>query len=288
MTPAADGVESDCERDELFMRRALELGESVRLRTSPNPWVGSVVVGSDGSPVGEGATAPPGGAHAEVAALRAAGGRASGSTLYTTLEPCAHHGRTPSCAEAIVQAGVARVVASVIDPDGHVNGRGMARLRAARVRVTTGVLEEKVESLLAPYLKHRRSGRPYVVLKLAATADGRIAARDGSSKWITGPEARADVQLLRRESDAVLVGARTIRMDDPMLTVRGRPGAGAGRPDEAGGQGGGAAERSGEATGQYAQAGRELLRVVLGRLPKDGARAAPALELSGDLRGVLD
>ncbi len=243
--------------DEEHMARAAALAASVHGSTAPNPWVGCVVVSTDGATY-EGATAPPGGAHAEVAALGAAGGASRGATLYTTLEPCAHHGRTPPCTEAIVAAGVARVVVAVPDPDPQVSGRGIAALRRAGVAVEVGVAADQVSELLAPYLKHRRTGRPWVVLKLAATLDGRTAAPDGTSRWITGAAARADVHRLRARSDAVAVGAGTVRADDPELTVRGT-----GAPD------------------------RQPLRVVLGRAP-EGARIRPALELSGELGDVLD
>jgi diaminohydroxyphosphoribosylaminopyrimidine deaminase/5-amino-6-(5-phosphoribosylamino)uracil reductase len=240
------------------MHRALELAGSVRTATSPNPWVGSVLLAADGSLAGEGATAPPGGPHAEASALAAAGERARGGTCYTTLEPCATHGRTPPCAASLVAAGVRRVVVGIVDPDDRVQGRGIAELEAAGVEVTTGVLAAEAEQLLRPYLVHRRSLRPYVVLKLAATLDGRIAAPDGSSRWITGPEARADVHRLRAESDAIAVGAGTIRADDPALTVR-----------------------------LDGPTPRQPLRVVLGHAPP-GARVQPAFELTGDPRGILD
>jgi diaminohydroxyphosphoribosylaminopyrimidine deaminase/5-amino-6-(5-phosphoribosylamino)uracil reductase len=243
--------------DEIHMARAVAVAGSVRGTTSPNPWVGCVVVPVDGEPF-EGATAPPGGPHAELTALRRAGDRAAGATLYTTLEPCAHHGRTPPCTDAIVAAGVRRVVVGVLDPDPLVAGGGVARLEAAGVTVTLGVGADAVTEQLGPYLKHRRTGRPWVVLKLASTLDGRTAAPDGSSRWITGEAARADVHRLRASSDAVLVGAGTVRADDPELTARTEP-----------------------------VAVRQPLRVVLGRAPDD-ARVRPALELSGDLGDVLD
>ncbi len=251
--------------DESLMRRALALGESVRGSTSPNPWVGAVLVpasrpGEEGiTPLYEGATAPPGGPHAEVQAIESAraDGRAAGADLYTTLEPCAHTGRTGPCVAAILEAGIRRVVVGVPDPDPQVAGRGVAELRAAGVEVTVGVGAGEVEASLAPYLKHRSTGLPWVVLKLAATLDGRIAAADGSSRWITGTEARADVHRLRAMSDAVLVGAGTVREDDPELTVRTEP-----------------------------PAGRQPLRVVLGHAPEH-ARVRPALELSGELGEVL-
>lgn len=242
--------------DTTAMRRAIGLASSVRASTSPNPWVGCVLVGPDGEVVGEGATQPPGGPHAEAVALAAAGPRARGATAVVTLEPCSHHGRTPPCADALVAAGVARVVVGVADPDPKVSGAGLERLRAGGVDVAVGVCGDDVAEQLAPYLVHRRTGRPYVVLKLAASLDGRTAAPDGTSQWITGPEARVDAHRLRAESDAVIVGAATVRADDPALTVRHVP-------------------------------GRDPLRVVLGSAPP-GARVHPCLEVSGDLGAVLD
>lgn len=243
--------------DAAHMDRAVDLAERVRGTTAPNPWVGCVVV-AEGGAVHEGATAPPGGPHAEVTALAAAGPAARGATLYTTLEPCAHHGRTPPCVGAVLDAGVRRVVVGVLDPDPQVAGRGVDQLRQAGVEVTVGVGADRVAEQLAPYLKHRRTGRPWVVLKLAATLDGRTAAADGSSRWITGEDARRDVHRLRARSDAVLVGAGTVRADDPELTARLDP------PPPT-----------------------QPLRVVLGRVP-EGARVRPAVELSGDLGEVLD
>jgi diaminohydroxyphosphoribosylaminopyrimidine deaminase / 5-amino-6-(5-phosphoribosylamino)uracil reductase len=234
------------------MGRALDLAASVRASTSPNPWVGAVI-----EPGGfEGTTQPPGGRHAEIVALERAGDAARGSTMVVTLEPCPHHGRTPPCADAIIEAGVARVVVGIEDPDPNVRGKGVARLREAGVEVEVGVLADEVRAQLAPYLKHRNTGRPWLVLKLAASVDGRTAAPDGSSQWITGDEARADAHRLRAESDAVIVGAGTVRADDPSLTVR------------------------------HVE-GRDPLRVVLGKAPP-GAKVHPAVELEGDLDGVLD
>jgi diaminohydroxyphosphoribosylaminopyrimidine deaminase/5-amino-6-(5-phosphoribosylamino)uracil reductase len=241
--------------DEVWMAEAIALGRSVRTSTSPNPWVGAVIVPVGEDPVAEGATQPPGGPHAEVVALGLAGPTARGATVYVTLEPCCHQGRTGPCAEALIDAGVARVVVGVLDPDPHVAGQGIARLREAGIEVEVGVLAAEVEESLAPYLAHRRRGRPWVVLKLAATLDGRIAAPDGSSRWITGPEARADAHQLRAESDAILVGAGTVRADDPALTVRLAP-------------------------------GRDPLRIVLGQLPED-AQAQPALVHDGELEPLL-
>ncbi len=242
--------------DHAVLDRAIELAAGVRTSTSPNPWVGCVIVPADGGAWFEGATQPPGGPHAEVVALTAAGAHARGATLYSTLEPCSHHSRTPPCTDAIVAAGIARVVAAVEDPDHHVRGSGLAALRAAGIDVDVGVRADEVRAQLAPYLKHRSTGRPWVVLKLAATIDGRTAAADGSSQWITGKESRADAHRLRAESDAVIVGAGTVRADDPSLTVR-------------------------------HIVGRDPLRVVLGHAPP-GAAVHPALELEGDLGEVLD
>lgn len=244
------------------MAEAVACAGAARRRASPNPWVGCVVVDASGEVVGRGATEPPGGRHAEVVALDEAGERARGATVYVTLEPCSHTGRTGPCADRLVDAGVRRVVVAVADPDPLVAGAGLARLRAAGIEVDLGTGAAEVEEQLDAYLVHRRTGRPLVVLKLAATLDGRLAAPDGTSKWITGPAARRDVHLLRAESDAVLVGAGTVRADDPELTVR----------------------LEGEADEGPA---RQPLRVVLGPVPPE-ARVAPALSLSGDLRGVLD
>jgi diaminohydroxyphosphoribosylaminopyrimidine deaminase/5-amino-6-(5-phosphoribosylamino)uracil reductase len=241
--------------DEELMRRAIEMAASVRATTSPNPWVGCVIATVDGATF-EGATQPPGGPHAEIVALAAAGERARRATLYSTLEPCAHHGRTPPCTDAIIAAGVSRVVVGVADPDPLVAGRGTAALRRAGVKVELGLCAEEVSVQLQPYLKHRTTGRPWVVLKLAVSLDGRTAAPDGTSRWITGEAARTDAHRLRVESDAVLVGAGTVRADDPSLTVR-------------------------------AVGGPDPQRVVLGSAPDD-ARIRPAWEVSGDLGDVLD
>ena len=205
--------------DRAFMERAVANAARIRHSTSPNPWVGAVVVSTDGS-VHDGATEPPGGRHAERVALDAAGSAAAGSTVYTTLEPCSHTGRTGPCADALIDADVARVVVGIGDPDPKVSGTGIGRLEAAGIEVTVGVGADLVGEQLDPYLHHRRTGRPWVVAKLAASLDGRTAAPDGTSQWITGPDARADSHRLRAESDAILVGAGTVRADDPSLTVR--------------------------------------------------------------------
>ncbi|HUP85084.1 MAG TPA: bifunctional diaminohydroxyphosphoribosylaminopyrimidine deaminase/5-amino-6-(5-phosphoribosylamino)uracil reductase RibD [Acidimicrobiales bacterium] len=241
-------------RDEQGMRRAIELAGSARVTAHPNPWVGAVIVPGDFAA----ATSAPGGPHAEATALAAAGAAARGATLYTTLEPCCpfEGKRTPSCAEALVDAGIGRVVIGTIDPDDRVAGKGIAALLDAGVEVEVGVLEDEVRSQLAPYITHRATGRPFVVLKLAASLDGRTAAPDGSSQWITGEAARVDAHRLRAESDAVLVGAGTVRSDDPSLTVR------------------------------HVE-GRDPRRVVLGRAPEI-ARVRPCEEVDGDLGDILD
>jgi diaminohydroxyphosphoribosylaminopyrimidine deaminase/5-amino-6-(5-phosphoribosylamino)uracil reductase len=202
------------------MARARELGASVLGTTSSNPAVGAVILDVDGALVGEGATAPPGGPHAEVAALAQAGDRARGGTAVVTLEPCAHTGRTGPCADALIAAGVARVVVAVPEPT-ELAGGGADRLRAAGVAVELGAEQAEAEDgALASWLTGVREHRPYVVWKAAATLDGRVAAADGSSRWITGPEARAAVHRLRATCDAVVVGSGTALADDPQLTVR--------------------------------------------------------------------
>lgn len=245
-----------------LLARAVGNAAAVRRRTSPNPWVGAVLVTADGRTF-DGATEPPGGRHAEIVALdaaRAAGADPGGGTVVVTLEPCSHQGRTGPCADALLAAGVARCIVGVADPDPNVAGRGLDRLRSAGVEVA--VLDDPaVAEQLAPYLHHRRTGRPLVVLKLAATLDGRTAAPDGSSRWITGPEARADVHELRADCDAVLVGAGTVRADDPELTVR--------------------------HVRDRQEGSADPLRVVLGHAPP-GAKVHPCLELGGDLGEVLD
>jgi len=212
-------VATEWEPGEAWMERAVALAEGGRGRVSPNPMVGAVLV-RDGRVVGEGFHRAAGRAHAEAEALAAAGAAAAGATCYVTLEPCAHHGRTPPCADALVAAGVARVVAAVQDPDPRVDGAGLARLRAAGVAVELGLGAEAAATQNAAYLTHRRLGRPRVTLKAAASLDGKVAAPDGSSQWITGLAARADAHRLRAEADAVMVGAGTALADDPRLTVR--------------------------------------------------------------------
>lgn len=237
------------------MHEAITVAATVRVATSPNPWVGCVIEATNGRRF-TGATQPPGGAHAEAVALEAAGESAHGATAWITLEPCSHTGRTGPCADALISAGIARVVVALEDPDPRVSGRGVARLRKAGIEVSVGEGADQVRSQLAPYLKHRITGRPWVVLKLGATLDGRTAAPDGSSQWITGGSARADAHQVRAESDAIVVGAGTVRDDDPLLTVR------------------------------HVE-GRDPLRVVLGTAPP-GARVHPAIEFEGELEDLLD
>jgi diaminohydroxyphosphoribosylaminopyrimidine deaminase/5-amino-6-(5-phosphoribosylamino)uracil reductase len=216
-------------RESSAMARARELALGVLGTTSPNPPVGAVVLDRAGTPVGEGATAPPGGPHAEVTALAHAGERARSGTAVVTLEPCAHTGRTGPCADALVAAGVARVVAAVPEPT-ELAGGGAARLRAAGIDVELGVHQAEAEDgALAAWLTGVREQRPYVVWKVAATLDGRVAAADGSSRWITGEEARAAVHRLRATCDAVVVGSGTALTDDPQLTVRDAAGRTTGR-----------------------------------------------------------
>jgi len=202
------------------MARARELGLRVLGTTSPNPPVGAVVLDADGVVVGEGATSPPGGPHAEVHALAQAGERARGGTAVVTLEPCAHTGRTGPCADALIAAGVARVVVAVPEPTRLATG-GATRLRAAGIDVELGAERDAAaEGALAAWLTGVREQRPHVVWKVATTLDGRVAAADGTSRWITGPEARAEVHRLRAGCDAVVVGSGTALADDPQLTVR--------------------------------------------------------------------
>ena len=202
------------------MALALSLGRRGMGRVWPNPAVGCVIV-RDGQIVGRGWTADGGRPHAETAALAQAGAAARGATAYVTLEPCAHHGQTPPCAEALVAAGVARVVIATGDPDPRVAGRGITILRDAGIAVETGVLEPDAQRDHAGFFLRVTENRPFVTLKLAGTLDGRIATASGESQWITGPEARRAVHMMRARHDAVMVGAGTVRADDPSLTVRG-------------------------------------------------------------------
>jgi diaminohydroxyphosphoribosylaminopyrimidine deaminase/5-amino-6-(5-phosphoribosylamino)uracil reductase len=206
--------------DAELMARALQEARRGLGRTSPNPPVGAVIV-AQGEIIATGHHACCGQPHAEAVALAQAGKAARGATLYCTLEPCCHHGRTPPCAEAIVAAGVSRVVYAVTDPDPRCAGGGEAVLRSAGIGVTSGVLEAEVAELYEPYFKHKRTGLPFVTLKMALTLDGKAATRTGDSRWITGEPARALVHQWRDETDAVLVGVGTVLADDPQLTARG-------------------------------------------------------------------
>jgi diaminohydroxyphosphoribosylaminopyrimidine deaminase / 5-amino-6-(5-phosphoribosylamino)uracil reductase len=205
--------------DEAYLERALGLAERGRGLTSPNPLVGAVVV-AEGRILGQGFHEGPGRPHAEIVALEEAGEGARGATLYTTLEPCDHFGRTPPCTRAIARAGVARVFSAMGDPNPVVDGRGFAALEAAGIEVRTGVLAHDAMRLNEAYVKHVRTGLPFVTWKMAASLDGKVASRDGTSRWITGEAARADVHRLRAAADAILVGAGTALVDDPSLTVR--------------------------------------------------------------------
>ena len=243
--------------DEELMAVALAEGEKARFHAPPNPWVGALVVDARGVIVASGHTQVPGESHAEVEALRRAGERARGATMVVTLEPCDHQGRTGPCTSAIIESGIERVVVALRDPDVRVQGRGLERLRAAGVEVVEGVRSEEVRRQLAPYLWHRSTTRPYVVAKVASTLDGVVAMADGSSQWITSSEARRDAHVLRAKSQAIAVGAGTVRRDDPALTAR------------------------------LDDVVLEPLRVVLGTAPA-GAKIRPCLERSGDLSVILE
>jgi diaminohydroxyphosphoribosylaminopyrimidine deaminase/5-amino-6-(5-phosphoribosylamino)uracil reductase len=245
------------QRDDDAMALALAEGERARWHAPPNPWVGAVLVTRDGVVVGQGHTQPPGAAHAEIEALRHAGERARGATLYVTLEPCSHTGRTGPCTDALIAAGIERVVVGCEDPDERVAGRGIAQLRDAGLTVEVGVGADEVHEQLAAYLHHRRTGRPYVVAKVASTLDGIVAMADGSSQWITSAEARHDAHVLRAQSQAIVVGAGTVRSDNPRLTAR------------------------------LGDVVLEPLRIVLGTAPAD-ALVRPCREYTGDLAPLLD
>jgi diaminohydroxyphosphoribosylaminopyrimidine deaminase/5-amino-6-(5-phosphoribosylamino)uracil reductase len=205
--------------DHRFMRRALELAGQGLCSTPPNPAVGCVLV-RWGQPVGEGFHARAGGAHAEAAALEDAGPAASGATAYVTLEPCSHHGRTPPCVDALIAARIARVVVAMRDPNPAVDGGGLARLEAAGISTAVGLMSDEAAELNRGFVSRMTRGRPWVTLKLGASLDGRTALANGTSKWITGEPARADVQRLRSRASAVVTGSGTIVADDPLLTAR--------------------------------------------------------------------
>lgn len=202
------------------MRLAILASREARKIARPNPWVGAVFVGVDGR-VSSGSTRPPGGDHAEVVARDRAKFNLKGSTLYVTLEPCSHHGKTPPCAEMLIREGVSRVVVGSLDPDERVSGMGIKLLQDAGVEVELGLLSSEIKADLAPYLVHRHLGRPFTFLKIAATLDGYIAASNGSSKWITSAQSREEVSRLRAYSDVVITGAGTIRADDPSMRAHG-------------------------------------------------------------------
>jgi diaminohydroxyphosphoribosylaminopyrimidine deaminase/5-amino-6-(5-phosphoribosylamino)uracil reductase len=205
--------------DSQQMARALELARAGEGYVEPNPMVGCVVC-RDGAIVGEGAHQRFGGPHAEVNALSAAGEAARGGTLYVTLEPCCHHGKTPPCTKAVLDAGIERVVVAMADPFPQVDGDGIATLREAGVTVEVGLLDDEARQLNAPYLKRHRDGRPWVIAKWAMTLDGKIASRSGDSRWISSEASREVVHQLRGRVDAILVGSRTAAIDDPQLTAR--------------------------------------------------------------------
>ncbi len=240
-----------------LMLLAVQAGEKARYHAPPNPWVGALIVGEHGEVIAEGHTQVPGEAHAEIVVLRRAGERARGATMIVTLEPCCHVGRTGPCTDAIIKAGIKRVVVGIIDPDPRMAGQGVTLLRASGVDVEVGIEADVVRDQLAPYLWHRITGRPYVVAKFASTLDGVVAMADGSSKWITSEAARRDAHVVRAQSQAIIVGAATVRSDDPQLTAR------------------------------LDDIVLEPLRVVLGTAP-ERARVRPCLERSGDLGLILD
>lgn len=205
--------------DEQFMQAALDLAATAEGRTRPNPAVGALIV-KDGMVIGEGFHPAAGQPHAEIFALRQAGSKAVGATLYVTLEPCSHTGRTGPCADAVIAAGLARVVVGTTDPNPLVSGRGLERLRQAGIAVVTGVLEAAARRLIAPFAKHVTTGLPFVILKAGMTLDGMTATSSGDSQWITNAASRKLVHQLRDKVDAILVGVGTVLQDDPLLTTR--------------------------------------------------------------------
>ena len=238
-----------------MMNRARELGQAVRRQTPPNPWVGAVIVDVNGDVVGEGATEPPGRRHAEIVALEQAGEAARGGTLFVTLEPCCHQGRTGPCVDALIAAGLQAVVVGVVDPDIRMSGRGISALRNAGIDVTV-TDDEAVRESLTPYLHHRQTGRPLTIAKVAATLDGAIAMEDGTSQWITSEAARYDGHELRADSQVIIVGAGTVRADNPTLTAR------------------------------LASGVVEPRRIVLGDIPENSA-VLPAESFRGELASLL-
>src|SRR5215218_2884295 len=205
--------------DNEFMARALKLAERGLFTATPNPRVGCVLV-QDGAVIGEGWHERAGGPHAEVVALQAAGTRSRGATAYVTLEPCHHHGRTPPCDEALIAAGITRVVAAMLDPDARTAGQGMARLAQAGIKVETGLMEEPARALNRGFVSRVTRGRPWTRMKIAASVDGKTALLNGKSQWITGEAAREDGHHWRARACALMTGIGTVRDDDPRLTVR--------------------------------------------------------------------
>jgi diaminohydroxyphosphoribosylaminopyrimidine deaminase / 5-amino-6-(5-phosphoribosylamino)uracil reductase len=205
--------------DETYMRRALALARRGRGRVEPNPMVGCVIV-RDGEVIGEGWHRKFGGPHAEVHAVNQAKGRVRGATVYVTLEPCCHHGKTPPCADLLIEQKVQRVVMATRDPSAKVSGKGARKLRRAGIEVEVGLMETEAKALIAPFAKLTTTGRPWVIAKWAMTLDGKIATRTGQSKWISSPEARTVVHRTRGQVDAVIIGAGTALADDPELTCR--------------------------------------------------------------------
>ena len=219
--PAAELMQSCSNRWTLWMRRALQLAALAEGQTNPNPLVGAVVLDAQGALAGEGFHAKAGQAHAEVGALAQAGGRAKGGTIIVTLEPCCHQGRTPPCCEAVIQAGIQRVVVALKDPDPRVAGGGIQRLRDAGLEVITGVLEAEAAHQNRAFVHRVQTGRPWGLLKWAMSLDGRTALTNCESQWISAPPARSWVHQLRAGCDAVIVGGGTVRADNPLLTSRG-------------------------------------------------------------------
>jgi diaminohydroxyphosphoribosylaminopyrimidine deaminase / 5-amino-6-(5-phosphoribosylamino)uracil reductase len=218
--PGLNPTDSERNLDLHWAAHAIELACQADYRTSPNPMVGAVVLDAEGLLAGEGYHREAGQMHAEEEALAAAGDRARGGTIYVNLEPCSHEHRSPSCAQAIIDAGVRRVVASMADPDQRVRGGGFRLLESAGVETAVGVHEERAARLNEFYIKHRMTGRPFVTAKFAMSLDGKIATHTGESRWITNEEARANAHRLRHIHDAILVGINTVIADDPELTVR--------------------------------------------------------------------
>ena len=204
----------------MWAARAIELARQADYRTSPNPMVGAIVLDAGGLMVGEGFHRQSGQKHAEEEALEVAGERAREGTLYVNLEPCAHSHRDPSCAQAVINAGIKRVVVSMTDPDERVRGAGLRMLESAGIETLVGVLEARATRLNEFYIKHRLTGHPFVTAKFAMSLDGKIATRTGESRWITGEESRAHAHRVRRAHDAILVGVNTVMLDDPELTAR--------------------------------------------------------------------